>query len=212
MSPMPHRLRSSWASSIVALAVGSALDSSAVSDGVLARRIMEAPPGEARQEEEELYARFARRVRSYGRRHLRDDEAAQDLMQRVLVLTLEKLRGGAVREPDRIASFILGTARMMARDMGRRTKREQPVESELDQIAAEAAPLPEPLARANLARCIEQLGERERSIILLTFFQEQDAGEIADALSVSKGNVRVIRHRAVERLRKCMGHDEEGQS
>src|SRR5689334_12751433 len=77
-------------------------------DGDLARAI--AAGGEAAEAAEtELYRRFASRVRLYGRRHLRDEEAAGDLMQQVLLLTIEKLREGAVRDLDMIGSFILGT-------------------------------------------------------------------------------------------------------
>src|SRR5436853_19394 len=59
----------------------------AATDAELARTIIEAPPGSAPAEEAELYQRFARRVRLYGLRHLRDDEAARDLAQQVLLLT-----------------------------------------------------------------------------------------------------------------------------
>ena len=41
-------------------------------------------------------------------------------MQDVLVMVLQKLREGAVREPERVASFVLGTARQMVID-GRRS-------------------------------------------------------------------------------------------
>src|SRR6476661_1291692 len=85
-----------------------------VSDEALARRIAGSSPGSTDAEETELYLRFAPRVRLYGRRHLRNDAAAADLAQDVLVLTIERLRAGAVRRPEQIGSFILGTSRMMA--------------------------------------------------------------------------------------------------
>jgi len=53
--------------------------------------------------ETELYGRLAPRVRLYGLRHLRDPASADDLVQDVLMLTLERLRAGRVREPDRLA-------------------------------------------------------------------------------------------------------------
>jgi DNA-directed RNA polymerase specialized sigma24 family protein len=40
--------------------------------------------------------------------------------------------------------------------------------------------------------------------VLLTFYAEKTAGEVGRELGVKEGNVRVIRHRAVERLRACM--------
>jgi len=84
------------------------------SDGDLARAIASAPPGAAQAEESELYRRFAYRVRLYGLKHLRDEAAADDLAQQVLLVTIERLRAGEVRNPDEIGSFVLGTSRMLA--------------------------------------------------------------------------------------------------
>ena len=41
------------------------------------------------------------------------------------MLVLQKLRAGAVREPERIASFVLGTARQMVIDGRRNTGRRE---------------------------------------------------------------------------------------
>jgi RNA polymerase sigma-70 factor (ECF subfamily) len=43
------------------------------------------------------------------------------------------------------------------------------------------------------------------TVVVLTYFQERSASEIADALGLKDGNVRVIRHRAIGRLRHCLG-------
>jgi hypothetical protein len=50
-------------------------------------------------------AELVRRIRLYGLRHLRDREAAEDLVQNVLIVTLEALRAGRLREGDRLAFF-----------------------------------------------------------------------------------------------------------
>ena len=42
------------------------------------------------QAEAELYRRLAPRVRLYGLRHLRDAQAAADLVQQVMLITLER--------------------------------------------------------------------------------------------------------------------------
>ena len=94
-------------------------------DGALARRIAAAgdPPDSAA--ESELYRRLAPRVRLYGLRHLRERQAAADLVQQVLLMTLERLRAGKVREPERIASFVLGACRMTVLEMRRGTRRRE---------------------------------------------------------------------------------------
>jgi hypothetical protein len=68
-------------------------------DASLARRIAAAHPGTDAEAEGALYRRLAPRVRLYGLRHLRDGPAAADLMQQVMLMTLEKLRAGDVRQP-----------------------------------------------------------------------------------------------------------------
>ena len=62
----------------------------------------------APQAEAELFRRMAPRIRLYGLRHLRDEHAADDLTQQVLITTLETLRAGHLREPEKLASFYGG--------------------------------------------------------------------------------------------------------
>jgi len=148
------------------------------------------------------------RVRLYGLRHLRDRHAAHDLVQQVLLMTLERLRAGKIRDPEKIASFVLGACRMTVLEIRRGTwRREQLLETYGGSEAFEA---PEPLALDpdRLARCLEALAERERSVVTLSFLAEKPGDEVAKELGLSAGNVRVIRHRAIARLRECMGEAE----
>ena len=188
----------------------SSLD--ALDDAALARRIAEAGAAPDSAAETELYRRLAPRVRLYGLRHLRDRQAAADLVQQVLLMTLERLRAGKVREPEKIASFVLGTCRMTVLEIRRGTRRRE-VLLETWGGAAEAFEAPDPLALDpdRLAGCLEALSERERSVVVLSFFAEKPADEVGAELAISGGNVRVIRHPAIARLRECMGAEEGGQ-
>ena len=53
-----------------------------------------------------------------------------------------------------------------------------------------------------------RLPERERTVTVLSFYADADPEEIGAELGLSPGNVRVVRHRALGRLRGCM----EGES
>ncbi len=181
----------------------------ALDDSDLARRIQASPDGAARDEEAVLCDRFARRIRLFGLRHLGEEHLAMELVQRVLVIVLEKLRGGAIREPERIASFVLGTARLVTREMCRHAVRESPLPDGVEETGADEREPSGILDPDHLARCIEELAERERAVTLLTYYGEQDAAQIGAALGSTPGNVRVIRHRALERLRRCLGLMEE---
>lgn len=184
----------------------------ALDDGALARRIAEAGAASDSVAETELYRRLAPRVRLYGLRHLRDRQAAADLVQQVLLMTLERLRAGQVREPERIASFVLGACRMTVLEMRRGARRREALlETWGDKADAFEAPEPLALDPDRLAGCLEALAERERSVVLLSFFADKAADEVGSELAISGGNVRVIRHRALARLRECMGAGEGGR-
>ena len=182
------------------------------SDGDLARAVAAKVPGLAEAAESELYRRFAPRVRLYGVRHLRDEEEARDLSQQVMLLVLEKLRGGAVRDTDQIASFVLGVSRMMSKDLKRREwRREQLRDAFLPVSAVEAPAREAALDVDHLEACLSRLAARERMVVLLTFYAEKTGSEVGQELRLTEGNVRVIRHRAIERLRTCMTAREGGR-
>lgn len=196
---------------ILPLSLSAAPDLSPIEDGALARLASGGPRERVRAAEEELCKRFAPRIRLYGLRHLRTEHAAQDLVQRVLLVLVAKLRNDEVKEPDRIASFVLGTARRISLEMLRGAHRETPLDDSELQVAA--APSFEPLARQRLREGLDVLSERERTVLLLSFYQEQTSKEIATALGMTEGNVRVLRHRAVGRLREFFAEaSEEGTS
>jgi len=176
----------------------------------LARTIAAAPPGSAADEEARLYRALAPRVRLYGLKHLRDGARADDLAQQVLLTTLERLRSGGIREPDRIASFVLGTSRSMVIDLLRGERRRRDLaERFIPGYAATEAPR-EPLELDRLTECLDRLSERARAVVTMTFYAERKVAEIAEELTLSPGNVRVTRHRALAQLRLCMeGADEE---
>ena len=174
-----------------------------VSDAELVRQI---GSGSNSGAEAELFRRMAPRIRLYGLRHLRNEHAAEDLTQQVLITALEALRAGRLREPEKLASFVLGTCRMTVLDLRRGVQRKERL---LEQFGAELiAPvqLAKPfLDRDLLTRCVQNLKERERTVIVMTFYDEQTGADVADFLGISEANVRVIRHRAIHQLRDCMG-------
>jgi RNA polymerase sigma-70 factor (ECF subfamily) len=188
------------------LAVRTASPLADLDDGALARRIAAAAGSPDSQAESEFYRRLAPRVRLYGLRHLRDRHAAADLVQQVLLMTLQRLRAGEVREPERIASFVLGACRMTVLEMRRGThRRETLLEAYGDMPEAFETPEPTMLDPDRLAGCLGALAERERSVVVLTFFEDKAGDEVGAQLGISAGNVRVIRHRALAKLRDCMG-------
>ena len=174
-----------------------------LTDAELVRRV---GSGTDREAEAELFRRMAPRIHLYGLRHLRNGHAAEDLVQEVLVTTLRTLRACRLREPEKLASFVLGTCRMTVLDLRRNARRRERL---LEQCGAEQPGTVEPsvprLDQEKLRRCVQNLKERERTVVVMTFYDEQTGADLASFLGVSEANVRMIRHRAIRQIRQCMG-------
>ena len=171
------------------------------SDADLARRLVSGDLAT----EGELFRRLAPRVRLYGLRHLRDPAAADDLVQDVILMTFDALRAGKVRETERLASFVLGTCRRVVADLRRGAARRRGL---LERYGSGLLPTPAdkepPLDLERLTRCLELLAERERSVVVMSFYDERGAEAIATDLGMTPANVRVVRHRALGRIRGCL--------
>ena len=131
-------------------------------------------PGRGREAEAELYRLLAPRVRRYGLRHLRDAHAAADLMQHVMVLTIEQLRAGELREPERVLSFVLGTCRLTVMDQRRgERRRAELLERYADDLPMADLHIAPRLDQRRVADCLERLPERERAVLVMTFYDDQ---------------------------------------
>jgi RNA polymerase sigma-70 factor (ECF subfamily) len=180
-----------------------ALDLRALSDGELATCISAGRGGD-REAESELCRRFALRIRLYGLRHLGDPASAADLVQDVLMVVLDRLRREALHEPERLASFVLGTSRRSVLDRRRGEARREALLARFGGDLAPAGVAPPLLDLDRIDRCLEGLPPRERAVLQLTFYAQRSGTEIARELDTTNGNVRVVRHRAVAHLRACL--------
>ena len=168
--------------------------------------VLQIGAGNDPEAEAELFRRMAPRIRLYGLRHLRDEQAAQDLAQQVLLTTLEALRAGRLREPEKLASFVLGTCRMTVLDLRRSAQRRERLLGQFGPELLTPVQWSKPqLDHERLTRCVQGLKERERAAVVMTFYDEKSGEDVASFLGVSEANLRVIRHRAIHQLRDCMG-------
>jgi RNA polymerase sigma-70 factor (ECF subfamily) len=179
-------------------------------DGELARAIaagvVDAPAAEA-----ELCRRFAPRLRLYGLRHLRDEDRAADLVQAVLLVVLQALRAGRIADLERVDRFALGTSRNVAHRM-RETEGRNSGDAALAGVAAPELDEHERVDIAALVRCMAALDERSRQVVMLSFNEQRPSDEIALRLAISAANVRVLRHRAIAALRRCLDSPKEASA
>ena len=201
----PGLTRPISADSVSAMAAPGATALASATDAEIATTIASQPAGQAAAAEAELYRRFAPRVRLFGLKHLRDEGAAQDLAQQVLLMTIERLRAGEVRDAEQIGSFILGASRLTCGGIRRTERRRVDLHARFDapseRMETNQADV---FGLTAVARCLEAVAPRERSILVQTYYAEKSAAEIAAALGMTAAAVRVARHRAVESMRQCV--------
>ncbi|MBX3274329.1 MAG: sigma-70 family RNA polymerase sigma factor [Sandaracinaceae bacterium] len=150
-----------------------------------------------------LCAHFGPILRLYGRRHLGDAGAAEDLAQDALATVLVLLRAGRLEDGERLGGFVLGVARNKVHEARRtraRSRRAVPAVPDAHEPAYVGF-------RMHLWMCLSQLTERARAVLERTYFADEDAGEIADALTLTPNHVRVLRHRALAEVRRCLEGD-----
>ena len=172
---------------------------------ILAERVRGLEPSA----EEELVHLFAERVSVLALARTRDRELARDLTQDVMLAVVLALRNGHLREAERLAAFVYGTARNVINNYLRtrsRLPRLDPLDVELEAAAIRPDPV-ENSERADLVRrALAILDSTDRQILRLTLTEGLKPAEIGARLGLTSEVVRTRKSRAlkkaVERMKK----------
>lgn len=169
----------------------------------------------------ELYDRRARVIRAICYDVTRDVHAAADLTQEVFLRAYRNL--GHLKDPDRFAAWLVGTARQVCREWRRSRRRAQHGLAGLaEQQQASAAWSKPPEQRlvdlrdqiAGLLRreqrSVPSLTERERLALHLYYLQERNVEEARSVLGLSRSGFYRVLSSACERLR-CIVRKQEVQ-
>jgi RNA polymerase sigma-70 factor (ECF subfamily) len=162
-----------------------------------------------RAAEDELVARYSRGVTMILRRAASVPAAVDDLYQEVFLRAVEKIRGGEVRDPERLSGFICGLARNLAIDYFRR---DAPAGRVDDADAGDSVPdrAPGPLERVlriEDQRCVRQVmaelpSARDRQLLYRFYLGEEDKERICADLKLTSLQFNRVLHRARERFRE----------
>lgn len=159
-----------------------------------------------RDAEAEICHRMGPRIRLHGLRHLWSDAAADDLVQQVLSQMIKALRAGHLHG-DRLAQYVLDASRTTVWDLRRRMGPQERLPQALSEIRVPRTPPVLPPDGDRLVRCLQSLTERQRTVVVLTFFDEETASATSESLNLSEADVRTIRHRALQHISACMGFE-----
>jgi len=146
-----------------------------------------------------FYDRTARTVWAYLARVTGDRQLADDLLQETYY---RFLRSQATYENDahrRNALFRIATN--LARDAHRRRRARPPLESHDDTRVADRHDAAGQFERrTDLARALDRLRPRERALLWLAYGEGSSHREIAEAVGVKIGSVKLLLFRARRRL------------
>ncbi len=152
-----------------------------------------------------LVGRHLQQVYAAAYRQTGDPHQAEEITQVVFVLLARKAQHLGPRVV--LSGWLVKTARLTAithsRSHARRTRREQDALMHSESTSDQSGfwPQLEPLLDAAIA----DLGERDRSAIVLRYFEDRSLQQVATALGVSEDAAKMRVLRAVEKLRRFFG-------
>jgi RNA polymerase sigma-70 factor (ECF subfamily) len=169
---------------------------------------------------DEFVHRYWRGVMAIIGHSCSDRSVVEDLRQETLRIALEKIREGAIRDPERLSGFVASLARNLVIQHFRRA---EPRHEELDDrtVAAAEARLPGPAAdplqqllldeEAALVRHVldELPTERDRQILIRRYLEERDKDEVCAELGLTSDHFNRVLFRARNRYRELYRREVE---
>ena len=154
--------------------------------------------------EEELVITYQRGVYAIAAARTRDREAARDLAQDVLMAVLKALREGQLRESNKLAGFIQGTARNLINNYLRKQGNRAEVELTADEVpGADPVEGMESAERHRLMRLeLQSFNTTDQQILLLSLVDGHSLAEVAQRLNMSHDAVRARKSRMLRKITK----------
>ena len=144
------------------------------------------------------------------------------LHQETFRVVLEKARAGEIREPEKLAAYVHGTARNLFLAEGRQGARLRLSGDAAAMAEAGRGPATDPAPQlrrilrheeANLVRKLlgELRFERDRQVLVHFYLSDRTKQEVCSDLGVDPGSFKKILFRARERLRELWERSEKRQ-
>jgi RNA polymerase sigma-70 factor, ECF subfamily len=158
----------------------------------------------------DLFAQFAPAIHSFARS--RGASSPDDIVQDVFATAVERFPRFS-GDSSGLRSFLFTLAYRRVADEHRvRYRRQEQLVADHEPTAEVSAGVEDSITEMESAneamQALEILSERERRIIEMRIIEEASPAEVADALGLSNGNVRVIQARALLKIRRYL----EGRS
>ncbi len=158
-----------------------------------------------------LYERYVDEVYRFFYYRLYQKDEAEDLTEATFLKAWHGLKRLRPNPDLQLKAWLLRIARNLWIDRHRTKKEKAPLEA----AATHPSPEPDPeralLAseeKAQLEQALAQLPERLRDVLIYRFIHGLSHRETAELMGIKEGHVRVLQHRALQRLREWLENQE----
>lgn len=151
--------------------------------------------------QEHFVAYFSELIQLKLRSRLNSPQAIEDVRQETFVRVFAALRGGKLRQPDRLGAFVNSMCNNVLLEHYRSHSRDDSLDDEeqpelpavnvdvLGMIAAKQM-------REKIGEILEEMPERDRRLLREVFLEERDKDAVCSDFGVDREYLRVLLHRA----------------
>lgn len=151
--------------------------------------------------QEHFVAYFSELIQLKLRSRLRSPQAIEDVRQETFTRVFVALRGGKIRQPERLGAFVNSMCNNVLLEHYRASSRDSSLEDEdqetfpalkVDLLGALAAKQ----INEKIREILEEMPERDRRLLREVFLEERDKDEVCRSFGVDRDYLRVLLHRA----------------
>jgi len=144
--------------------------------------------------ERDLASRYGQRLRIFAARRIGDASAAEDIAQESLARVVDALRNNQIENIDALPGFVFNTARNICLHWVRSMGREQGALERMRRESETTRSTPrDPLAlliteerRSRVRAALATLGDDDRALLAMLYYEGLDSDEAAERLGVSR--------------------------
>ncbi|MBZ5687295.1 MAG: sigma-70 family RNA polymerase sigma factor [Acidobacteriia bacterium] len=151
--------------------------------------------------QEHFVAYFSELIQLKLRSRLHSPQAIEDVRQETFTRVFAALRGGKIRQPDRLGAFVNSMCNNVLLEHYRASSRDSSLDDEeqqdfpatnVDVLGAVAAKQ----MGEKIREILEEMSERDRRLLREIFLEERDKDEVCSNFGVDREYLRVLLHRA----------------
>jgi RNA polymerase sigma-70 factor (ECF subfamily) len=151
--------------------------------------------------QEHFVAYFSELIQLKLRSRLHSPQAIEDVRQETFTRVFAALRGGKIRQPERLGAFVNSMCNNVLLEHYRASSRDSSLDDEeqqdfpatnVDVLGAVAAKQ----MGEKIREILEEMSERDRRLLREIFLEERDKDDVCKDFGVDREYLRVLLHRA----------------